>query len=207
LIQALFPAAASEPDVGDGYTEERDPAEDVQEDSAYPRFQVIQAEESAAVFDAGLLDGVLPLFPELPERLRAGIDVLGVGCGYGHALNLMAQAYPASRFTGYDLSDEGVAAGRSEAEALHQDPPDEICRVAASLSTVEAPGETPGTHAGANSRRSISAARSSTSSRIVFAPRGRSLALFPRRSYATTGRDRAMRGTTCSQPRCDHHPP
>ena len=68
----------------------------------FPRFHAIMAEESAGVFDAALLDGILPLVPGLPERLRAGgLDLADVGCGSGHAINLMAAAFPASRFTGY----------------------------------------------------------------------------------------------------------
>jgi 2-polyprenyl-3-methyl-5-hydroxy-6-metoxy-1,4-benzoquinol methylase len=83
--------------------------------SAYPRFQELQAGESARTLDAALVDGVLPLVPGLVERLEAGIDVLDVGCGSGHAINLMAEAFPASRLAGYDLSEEGLAAARAEA--------------------------------------------------------------------------------------------
>lgn len=86
--------------------------------SKFPRFQRLQAYESAQVNDAVLVDVTLPLVPGLVERLREGIDVLDVGCGCGHAVNLMAKAFPASRFTGYDFSEEGVAAGRAEAEEL-----------------------------------------------------------------------------------------
>jgi 2-polyprenyl-3-methyl-5-hydroxy-6-metoxy-1,4-benzoquinol methylase len=86
--------------------------------SRYPRFQALMAEDSGAALDGMLLETVLPLVPGLPERLRAGIDVLDVGCGQGHAINLMAQAYPQSHFVGYDFSDQGVAAGRGEAEHL-----------------------------------------------------------------------------------------
>lgn len=83
--------------------------------SAYPKFQQLMAEESAQVFDATLIDVTLPLVPGLVERLKAGIDVADVGCGSGHAINLMAKAFQNSRFTGYDFSEEGVAAGRAEA--------------------------------------------------------------------------------------------
>jgi 2-polyprenyl-3-methyl-5-hydroxy-6-metoxy-1,4-benzoquinol methylase len=83
--------------------------------SAYPGFQAIQAEESARTLDAALVGGVLPLVDGLVERLHAGIDVLDVGCGAGHAVNLMAQAFPASRLTGRDFSEEGIAAARAEA--------------------------------------------------------------------------------------------
>lgn len=83
----------------------------------YPRFQQIMAEASASMFDATLVEGTLPLVPGLVERLRAGIDVLDVGCGRGHAINLMARAFPQSRFTGLDFSEEGIAAAREEAAA------------------------------------------------------------------------------------------
>jgi SAM-dependent methyltransferase len=83
--------------------------------SAYPRFQGLMAENSAQVRDVTLLDVTLPLIPGLPDQLRMGIDVADVGCGSGHAINLMARAFPASRFTGYDFSDGAIAAARAEA--------------------------------------------------------------------------------------------
>jgi ubiquinone/menaquinone biosynthesis C-methylase UbiE len=52
------------------------------------------------------------------ERLKAGIDVADVGCGAGHAINVMAKAFPNSRFTGYDFSAEAIEMGRTEAKAL-----------------------------------------------------------------------------------------
>ena len=85
--------------------------------SEFPEFQGLMAEDSAMVFDATLLDVVLPLVPGLPDRLRAGIDVADVGCGCGHAINLMAAAYPASRFVGIDFSTEGIATATAEAAA------------------------------------------------------------------------------------------
>lgn len=87
----------------------------------FPRFQQLMAEESAAVLDASLIDTTLPLVPGLPERLRDGIDVLDVGCGSGHAINVMARAFPKNRFTGYDFSPNGIAAAKAEAESLHLD--------------------------------------------------------------------------------------
>ena len=85
--------------------------------SAYPRFQALQAEESAQIHDAVLIDVILPLVPGLGERLNTGIDVLDVGCGQGHAINLMARTFPNSRFVGYDFSEEGIAAGKAEASS------------------------------------------------------------------------------------------
>ncbi|OBJ62325.1 methyltransferase [Mycobacterium sp. 1423905.2] len=86
--------------------------------SEYPRFHTLMAEESGAVFDASLIDVVLPLVDGLPERLRAGADVADFGCGSGHAINVMAQAFPASRFTGIDFSEAAIATGRDEAVRL-----------------------------------------------------------------------------------------
>lgn len=83
--------------------------------SAYPEFQQLQAEDSGQVFDATLLEVTVPLVPGLPERLAEGIDVADVGCGSGHAVNLLAEAFPRSRFVGLDVSEEGLAAGRAEA--------------------------------------------------------------------------------------------
>ena len=85
--------------------------------SAFPRFQKLQAEESAQIHDAVLIDVILPLVPGLTQRLEGGIDVLDVGCGQGHAVNLMARAFPSSRFRGHDFSEDGIAAGRAEASS------------------------------------------------------------------------------------------
>ena len=84
--------------------------------SAVGDFHKLMAEVSGAVHDASLVDTTLPLISRLIDRLRTGIDVLDVGCGSGHAVNLMAKAFPQSRFTGYDFSEEGVAVGRAEAQ-------------------------------------------------------------------------------------------
>jgi SAM-dependent methyltransferase len=81
----------------------------------YPRFHTLMAEQSGEVYDAALVDVILPLVGGLPERLGGGLDVADIGCGSGHAVNVMAGAFPASRFTGVDFSDEGLAVGRAEA--------------------------------------------------------------------------------------------
>ncbi|WP_158017316.1 class I SAM-dependent methyltransferase [Mycobacterium basiliense] len=84
----------------------------------YPRFHTLMAEVSGEVFDSALIDVILPLVDGLPEGLRSGLDVADFGCGSGHAVNLMAQAFPESRFTGIDFSDEAVAAATGEAARL-----------------------------------------------------------------------------------------
>jgi SAM-dependent methyltransferase len=83
--------------------------------SGFPKFQQLMAQESAQIFDATLIDVTLPLV-NMGAQLESGIDVADIGCGKGHAINLMAQTYPKSRFTGFDFSDEGVAAGKAEAK-------------------------------------------------------------------------------------------
>lgn len=70
------------------------------------------------IFDEQLLTGFLPVVPGLTERLIAGIRVADIGCGTGHALNLMARAYPASTFVGYDIAEDAIARAREEAAAM-----------------------------------------------------------------------------------------
>jgi 2-polyprenyl-3-methyl-5-hydroxy-6-metoxy-1,4-benzoquinol methylase len=83
----------------------------------FPRFHELMAADAAAVHDAGLLDVVVPTVPGLHEQLSAGADLADIGCGSGHAVNLLARAYPASRFVGYDLGEEAIGAARAEAAA------------------------------------------------------------------------------------------
>jgi 2-polyprenyl-3-methyl-5-hydroxy-6-metoxy-1,4-benzoquinol methylase len=85
--------------------------------SAYPTFQQLQRDETARVYDAALVDGILTLVPGLIEQLERGIDVVDVGTGGGHAVNVMARAFPRSRFLGIDISEEGIELGQAEAAA------------------------------------------------------------------------------------------
>jgi 2-polyprenyl-3-methyl-5-hydroxy-6-metoxy-1,4-benzoquinol methylase len=82
----------------------------------YPGFHAIQGADSGAVQDAYLIDTILPFTGET-DRLRAGIEVADIGCGQGHAVNLMARAFPQSRFTGLDFEADAIAAARAEAAA------------------------------------------------------------------------------------------
>jgi SAM-dependent methyltransferase len=83
----------------------------------FERFHEVMAEDSGAAQDAALIDTTLPLVPGLIERLRRGIDILDLGCGSGHVANLIAEAFPKSRVTGFDFSSEGVECARAEARA------------------------------------------------------------------------------------------
>ena len=86
--------------------------------SAYSRFHEIMASDSAAVVDSALLDQILPLVDGITERLASGIAVADIGCGQGHAINVLAGAFPASRLTGLDFSHEAITVARDEASTL-----------------------------------------------------------------------------------------
>lgn len=77
--------------------------------SKFKRFQELQAEESRGLYDRILVSAILPLAPGLVDRLNAGIDVADVGTGQGHAVHVMARAFPKSRFLGLDFSKAAVA--------------------------------------------------------------------------------------------------
>ncbi len=67
-----------------------------------------------------LLPTVLPTLDGVEDALVAGASVADIGCGAGGAVLLMAGAYPASRFTGYDISQfalERAEARRADADA------------------------------------------------------------------------------------------
>ncbi|MGH9134978.1 MAG: class I SAM-dependent methyltransferase [Ilumatobacteraceae bacterium] len=51
-----------------------------------------------------LLPVVLPALDGVVDALTAGADVVDIGCGAGGAALLMAEAFPASHFVGYDIS-------------------------------------------------------------------------------------------------------
>jgi SAM-dependent methyltransferase len=70
------------------------------------------------LYDGLLIKGFLPLAQDLPERLAAGIRVADLGCGTGHAINLMAREYPRSDFVGYDIGEDAIARARAEARTM-----------------------------------------------------------------------------------------
>jgi SAM-dependent methyltransferase len=83
-----------------------------------PHFTCAMDMLGRAKYDAMLVSTYLSLDAGLAERLRSGVDVIDVGCGTGHCLNLMAAAFPASRFTGVDFSPDAVEHGREESRAM-----------------------------------------------------------------------------------------
>jgi len=87
----------------------------------YPRFHEVMAEDSGQTVLPALLDDILPLAPGLIQRLEDGIDVLDLGCGRGRAVNMLASAFPNSRFFGFDLSEDAIQFAKNEAAAHRLD--------------------------------------------------------------------------------------
>ncbi|MGH8739343.1 MAG: class I SAM-dependent methyltransferase [Burkholderiales bacterium] len=87
--------------------------------SAYrPVFTQCMDDVWRRIYDQTLVSGFIGGVPGLAERLRGGIGVLDVGCGTGHAMNVLAREFPQSRFRGYDIAQDGIAAARDEAKAM-----------------------------------------------------------------------------------------
>lgn len=86
--------------------------------ASYPAFQEMQAATTSAFFDASLVESVLPMAPGLVEKLRVGAEALDIGTGAGHAVNVMAAAFPNSRFAGYDFEADGIELAQAEAKTL-----------------------------------------------------------------------------------------
>jgi SAM-dependent methyltransferase len=57
----------------------------------------------------------LPALDGVVERLERGAKVADVGCGFGHSTVLMAEAFPNSRFYGFDTHEASIAAARRNA--------------------------------------------------------------------------------------------
>lgn len=66
-------------------------------------------------YKACLVPQWLPALEGVVEKLEAGISVADVGCGHGHSAVLMAQAFPKSRFHGFDVHAGSIAEARRNA--------------------------------------------------------------------------------------------
>src|SRR5262249_26382183 len=59
--------------------------------------------DNAGLYETALVRQLIPAMPAVQSLLERGADVADVGCGRGHVIRLLAQAFPASRFVGYDV--------------------------------------------------------------------------------------------------------
>ena len=66
-------------------------------------------------YAANLVSQWIPALDGVQARLEAGADVADVGCGHGASTIIMAQAYPASRFTGFDYHAPSIEVARASA--------------------------------------------------------------------------------------------
>ncbi len=67
-----------------------------------PEMYTTMQRSSALRYDNFLVDTWLADMPDVVAMLERGVDVADVGCGRGTAITLMAEAFPNSRFWGYD---------------------------------------------------------------------------------------------------------
>ncbi|WP_137391708.1 class I SAM-dependent methyltransferase [Rhodoligotrophos defluvii] len=66
-------------------------------------------------YRGSLVSEWLPALDGVVEKLKAGARVADIGCGHGHSTVLMAQAFPASQFHGFDAHADSVATAQKVA--------------------------------------------------------------------------------------------
>lgn len=79
---------------------------------------IVQAIER--LFQAGYRAWVasqwIPAVPDIHARMREGAEAAEVGCGAGQCLIPVAQAFPDSRFTGFDVDSTSIERAREKAQ-------------------------------------------------------------------------------------------
>ena len=68
-------------------------------------------------YAANLVESWIPSLAGVEAKLKAGAKVADIGCGHGSSTMLMAQAYPNSRFHGFDFHAPSIEEARARAEA------------------------------------------------------------------------------------------
>lgn len=68
-------------------------------------------------YQANLVSTWLPALDGVVGKLAAGATVADVGCGHGASTVLMAAAFPASQFTGFDAHEASIVEARERAAA------------------------------------------------------------------------------------------
>ncbi|GGF49892.1 SAM-dependent methyltransferase [Azorhizobium oxalatiphilum] len=76
---------------------------------------------TGAFFRPGYVNNIvqnwLPALDGVEDKLKAGAKVADVGCGVGFSTLLMADAYPNSRFVGYDFHEPSIEEAKAHARA------------------------------------------------------------------------------------------
>jgi 2-polyprenyl-3-methyl-5-hydroxy-6-metoxy-1,4-benzoquinol methylase len=67
-------------------------------------------------YAANLVNSWIPALDGVEQKLKEGAKVADIGCGLGASTVLMAQAYPASTFTGFDYHDKSIEMARERAQ-------------------------------------------------------------------------------------------
>lgn len=67
-------------------------------------------------YAANLVDAWIPSLQGVKAKLEEGARVADVGCGKGASTLLLAEAFPKSKFFGFDYHDKSIAAARETAE-------------------------------------------------------------------------------------------
>ena len=72
-------------------------------------------------YQGQLVSNWLPALENGTEKLNAGAKIGDVGCGHGHSTIIMAEAFPGSRFWGFDIHPDSIEAARANAKKLAVD--------------------------------------------------------------------------------------
>jgi 2-polyprenyl-3-methyl-5-hydroxy-6-metoxy-1,4-benzoquinol methylase len=88
----------------------------VPQDAFGPAFWEGMERFSAISFENRLLPEWIPAMPEVQAKLEQGALVADVGCGGGKALIKLAEAFPKSKYVGYDAFEGQLARARENAK-------------------------------------------------------------------------------------------
>jgi 2-polyprenyl-3-methyl-5-hydroxy-6-metoxy-1,4-benzoquinol methylase len=83
-----------------------------------PEFTECMDDAWRRIFDDQLISGFMGSVEGIVEALETGIRVLDIGCGTGHATNVLARGFPNSTFIGYDIAEDAIDSAKAEAEEM-----------------------------------------------------------------------------------------